>query len=47
MDFLKNWLKNNPKATVSDRAAAENILIDLKDGIGKKPWYSQTKPPKP
>ena len=31
----------------SDRAAAENILSDLKDAIGQKEWYSQTKPPKP
>jgi hypothetical protein len=44
---LENWLKDNPTASISDRAAAENILSDLKDAIGKKPWYSQTKPPKP
>ena len=45
--FLEKWLKNNPSASSSDRAQIENTIIDLKDAIGKKPWYSQTKPPKP
>jgi hypothetical protein len=44
---LENWLKNNPTASTSDRAAAENTLSDIKDAIGQKEWYSQTKPPKP
>jgi len=44
--FLEKWIENNPTARLSDRAAAENVLLDLKDGIGQKPWYSQTKPPK-
>lgn len=42
-----NMAKNNQKASIGDRAAAENVLLDLKDALGKKPWYSQTKPPKP
>ena len=46
-EFLENWLQKNPQATSGDRSAAENILLDLKDALGKKPWYSQTKPPKP
>ena len=49
-DFIKgleNWLKDNSTASASDRAAAENTLSDMKDSIGQKEWYSQTKPPKP
>ncbi len=44
--FLSDWLKNNPTASSSDCAGIENIITDLKDALGKKPWYSQTKPPK-
>jgi hypothetical protein len=44
--FLENWLENNPTASSNDRSIAENILLDMKDAIGEKPWYSQTKPPK-
>jgi hypothetical protein len=45
--FLEKWLKQNTQANSGDRAAAENILSDMKDAIGQKKWYSQTKPPKP
>ena len=44
--FLERWLDKNPTATPGDRAIAENLILDLKDAIGQKPWYSQTKPPK-
>lgn len=45
--YLEDWLKKNTQATPGDRAAAENVLSDMKDAIGQKEWYSQTKPPKP
>ncbi len=45
--FMKGWLSINLTASPGDRAAAANILLDLKDGIGQRLWYSQTKPPKP
>jgi hypothetical protein len=32
---LKKWLKNNPTADSGDRAAAENIIKDLNDALGK------------
>jgi hypothetical protein len=32
--FLERWLKNNPNASRADRAAAENVLLDLKDALG-------------
>jgi hypothetical protein len=44
--FLENWIENNPTASSNDRSVAENILLDMKDAIGEKLWYSQTKPPK-
>ncbi len=31
--FLERWLKNNPEATPGDRAAAENVIRDLKDAL--------------
>jgi hypothetical protein len=33
--FLERWLKNNPTASPGDRAAAENVLLDLKNALGK------------
>lgn len=33
---LENWLKENPIARSGDRAAAENMLKDLKDALGGK-----------
>jgi hypothetical protein len=33
--FLEKWLKKNPTASSGDRAAAENILLDLKDALGQ------------
>jgi hypothetical protein len=33
--FYKKWLKNNPTAGQADRAAAENILKDLCNSLGK------------
>jgi hypothetical protein len=32
---LERWLKNNPNASSGDRAAAENIIKDLKDALGE------------
>jgi hypothetical protein len=32
---LERWLKNNPTASLGDRAAAENIIKDLKDALGE------------
>jgi hypothetical protein len=49
MDFkrsLEKWLQKNPTSDPGDRAIAENLILDLKDALGEKPWYSQTKPPK-
>ncbi len=46
IEQLENWIKENPTASSNDRAAAENVLLDLKDAIGQRPWYSQTKPPR-
>lgn len=42
---LERWLRNNPTASPGDRAAVENILLDLKDSLGKKTWYSRTVSP--
>lgn len=42
---FEKWLKNNPKASLGDRAAAENILLDLRDAIGERMWYSKTTVP--
>ena len=30
---LERWLRNNPIASISDRAAAENILMDLRNAL--------------
>ncbi|MGN0063914.1 MAG: hypothetical protein ACI379_06705 [Nocardioides sp.] len=30
---LEKWLKNNPKATPGDRAAAENVIRDMQDAL--------------
>ena len=32
---LEKWLKNNPTATPGDRAAAENIIKDLRNALGE------------
>ncbi len=31
--YLERWLLNNPDATPGDRAAAENVLLDLCDAL--------------
>lgn len=31
--FLERWLQNNPTAFLGDRAAAENVLQDLRDAL--------------
>jgi hypothetical protein len=31
---LETWIKNNPTASPGDRAAAENVIKDLKDALG-------------
>ena len=31
---LEKWLKNNPTASPGDKAAAENIILDLKEALG-------------
>ncbi|MFI4937898.1 MAG: ankyrin repeat domain-containing protein [Candidatus Berkiellales bacterium] len=46
ISFLKRWLKKNPTASTNDRAVAQNLLDDMKDALGEREWYSQTKPPK-
>jgi hypothetical protein len=33
---LQDWLKNNPKASPGDRAAAENVIKDLQDALQKR-----------
>jgi len=36
-DYLKaleKWVKNNPSASASDRHAAEQVILDLKDALG-------------
>lgn len=30
---LEKWLRNNPEATPGDRAAAENVIKDLRDAL--------------
>jgi len=32
---LERWLKNNPDATHGDRAAAENIIKDIRNAFGE------------
>lgn len=32
---LKKWLKNNPTASSGDRAAAQNVVRDLQNALGK------------
>ena len=44
--FLRDWINNNSTGNPGDRAAAENILSDLQDALGNKPWYSNTIAPK-
>lgn len=34
---LEKWLSKNPKASPSDRAAAQAVLDDLRDALGIKP----------
>jgi hypothetical protein len=34
---LETWLKNNPTASSGDRAAAENVIKDLKDSLSLPP----------
>lgn len=31
--YLRRWLRNNPAASPGDRAAAENVLLDLCDAL--------------
>lgn len=31
---LQRWLIQNPKASNSDRSAADSVLLDLKDALG-------------
>lgn len=33
--ILERWLKNNPTARPGDRAAAENIIKDLRNALGE------------
>lgn len=32
---LQKWLDNNPQASPGDRAAAENVIADMKDALGQ------------
>jgi RHS repeat-associated protein len=32
---LETWVRNHPSATPGDRAAAENVILDLRDALGK------------
>lgn len=32
---LERWLRNNPTASAGDRAAAENVVKDLKNALGR------------
>lgn len=34
IENLKGWLRNNPNASLGDRAAAQNVLLDLLDALG-------------
>lgn len=34
---LQRWLTNNPGASNVDRAAAENVIADLQNALGRKP----------
>ena len=34
--FLDRWLKNNPKASPGDRAAAQNVMRDLQNALSGK-----------
>jgi hypothetical protein len=34
VDGLRNWLDKNPKASYSDRSAAEQVMLDLMDALG-------------
>lgn len=45
INFLERWLKNNQLANQNDRAVAENVLLDLKDAVGEKVWFSKTTVP--
>jgi len=33
---LENWLQKNPAASPGDRAAAENVLKDMKNAVSGK-----------
>ncbi|MFC7108777.1 ALF repeat-containing protein [Nonomuraea rubra] len=36
IDALEKWLRNNPAASPGDRAAAENVIIDLRNALAGK-----------
>lgn len=36
INALEKWLKQNPTASPGDRAAAENIILDLKNALEMK-----------
>ena len=35
INALEKWLRNNPNARPGDRAAAENIIKDLRNALGE------------
>ncbi|MDJ0652188.1 MAG: hypothetical protein QNJ27_04215 [Simkaniaceae bacterium] len=35
INALEKWLRNNPTAGPGDRAAAENIIKDLRNALGE------------
>ncbi len=35
INALEKWLRNNPTARAGDRAAAENIIKDLRNALGE------------
>lgn len=43
--FLEDLLCSNPRANAGDRASIENIIKNLNDALGEKPWYSKTNVP--
>jgi len=45
-NFFQDWLNKNITSAPRDRAAAENMLLDLQDALGNKQWYSNTIVPK-
>lgn len=34
VQFLKRWLNNNPKASSTDKSAAEQVMLDLMESLG-------------